>query len=187
MKKINLILFLMFGAGIFLRAQDKFYTKTGAIFFKCTKSPLEKIEATNRSATCVLDTKTGSLQFAILVKGFEFERALMQEHFNENYMESGKFPRSEFKGQILNNNDINYTKDGIYKTIVKGRLQIHGETKDVETIGTLTLKEGKIIASSGFNILLSDYNIHIPSIVSDKIANNVNITIDCNLELFKGQ
>jgi hypothetical protein len=187
MKKISLILIFMFAAGTFLRAQDKFYTKTGTIFFRCTKSPLEKIEATNRSATCVLDTKTGSLQFAILVKGFEFERALMQEHFNENYMESGKFPRSEFKGQILNNNEINYTKDGVYNTTVKGRLKIHGETKDVETIGTLTLKDGKISASSGFSILLSDYNIHIPSIVSDKIANNVNITIDCNLELFKGQ
>ena len=177
----------MFAACTFLRAQDKFYTKTGTIFFKCTKSPLEKIEATNRSATCVLDTKTGSLQFAILVKGFEFERALMQEHFNENYMESSKFPRSEFKGQVLNNNEINYNKDGIYKAIVKGKLQIHGETKDVETVGAMTVKEGKIIANSGFSILLSDYKIHIPSIVSDKIASNVNITVDCYLDQFKGQ
>ncbi|HET9434751.1 MAG TPA: YceI family protein, partial [Chitinophagaceae bacterium] len=118
MKKTSIILALLFGSCIFLKAQDKFFTKSGTIFFKCSKSPLEKIEASNRSATCVLDTKTGSLQFVILMKGFEFERALMQEHFNENYVESSKFPKSEFKGQILNNNEINYAKDGEYKAEV---------------------------------------------------------------------
>jgi hypothetical protein len=163
-------------------AQDKFYTKTGKIFFKCTKSPLEKIEATNRSTTCVMDTKTGMIQFAVLMKGFEFEKALMQEHFNENYVETDKFPRAEFKGQVVNNSEINYAKDGSYIAHVKGALQIHGETKTVETNGTLTVKGNDILINSTFTILLSDYKVEIPSVVSDKISNTVNITVEGVLE-----
>jgi hypothetical protein len=168
-----------------LLAQDKYFTKTGKIFFKCSKSAMEKVEASNKSGTCVLDTKTGNLQFAILMKGFEFERALMQEHFNENYVESSKFPKSDFKGQIVNNSEINYSKDGTYPAKVKGKLQIHGETKDVEAAGTVIVKEGKVLTNSNFTILLSDYNISIPSLVTDKISNSVIITIDCSLDPLK--
>jgi hypothetical protein len=166
-------------------SQDKYFTKTGTIQFKCTKSPLEKIEATNKSMTCVLDTKTGNMQFAVLMKGFEFERALMQEHFNENFVESSKFPKSEFKGTIVNNNEINYTKDGVYPVKVKGKLQIHGTNNDVESAGDVTIKDGRILTTSVFTVLLSDYNISIPSVVSDKISNTVNIKVDCNLEPLK--
>lgn len=178
-------LLLYFSATAF--SQDKFFTKTGKIYFQCTKSPLEKIEATNKSITCVLDTKTGNMQFAALMKGFEFERAVMQEHFNENYVESSKFPRSEFKGQIVNNNEINYAKDGTYSAKVKGKLVVHGATKDVEAKGTIIIKQGTIQSNAVFTVLLSDYNIDIPSLVSDKISNTVNITVDCNLEPLKNQ
>ena len=184
MKKICLIITLIAGC-TYLQAQDKFFTKTGKIFFECTKSPLEKIEAINKSSTCVLDIKTGSLQFAVLMKGFEFERALMQEHFNENYVESSKFPKSDLKGQIVNNNEIDYAKNGEYTAKVKGRLQIHGQTKDVETTGKIIIKEGKITTSAKFDLLLSDYNIRIPSLVNDKISNKVNIAVDCSLIPFK--
>lgn len=166
-------------------AQDKYFTKTGKIFFQCAKSPVEKVEATNRSTTCVLDTKTGNMQFAVMMKGFEFEKALMQEHFNENYVESTKFPKADFRGQISNNADVDYTKDGTYPVKVKGKLQIHGETKDVEATGTLVIKNGKISSNALFTVLLSDYNISIPSLVSDKISNTVNITVDCSLEPLK--
>lgn len=165
-----------------IMAQDKYFTKSGKIFFKCTKASIEKIEATNKSTTCVLDTKTGNMQFAVLMKGFEFERALMQEHFNENYVESEKFPRGEFKGQITNNSEVNYTKDGSYPLKVKGTLTMHGITKDVETTGILVVKQGKLSTNAVFNIQLSDYNISIPSVVSDKISNTVNIAVDCLLE-----
>lgn len=185
MKKISLVFVLVVSTCFFLQAQDKFYTKTGRVFFKSTKTPLEKIEATNKSSTCVLDTKTGNLQFSVLMKGFEFEKALMQEHFNENYVESSKYPKSGFKGQVTNNNEVNYTKDGEYVAKVKGSLQLHGETKDVEATGKITVRNGKILASSSFEILLSDYKIRIPSLVSDKVANKVNVVIDCSLEPFK--
>lgn len=182
MKKHLSTAILLFVAITAIHAQDKYFTKSGKIFFKCTKSSVEKIEATNKSTTCVLDIKTGNMQFAALMKGFEFERALMQEHFNENYVESEKFPRGEFKGQITNNSEVNYAKDGSYPLNVKGTLTMHGITKEVETTGTLVVKQGKLLTNAVFNIQLSDYNISIPSVVSDKISNTVNIAVDCMLE-----
>ena len=166
-------------------AQDKFFTKNGKIVFS-SKTVMENIEAHNKSVTCVLDTKTGNLQFAVLMKGFEFEKALMQEHFNENYVESHKFPRAEFKGQIVNSSEINFSKDGAYPAKVKGRLTIHGETKDVETNGTVNVKGGKIETGAGFNIELADYKIEIPKLVKDNISKTVNISVDCTLEPLKG-
>ena len=112
------------------------YTKNGQINFDATSpSSPERIEGINRSATCVVDTKSGNMQFAVLMKGFAFERALMEEHFNENYVESDKFPKAEFKGKIKDNDNIDYSKDGTYSVKVKGKLTMHGETKDVETDG----------------------------------------------------
>ena len=185
MKKLLVIsLVSLLGPNIVI-AQDKYFTKTGKISFY-SKASLENIEAHNKAATCVLDTKTGSLQFAILMKGFEFEKALMQEHFNENYVESHKFPKADFKGQIANNDDVNYSKDGVYPVKVKGKLTIHGETKDVETAGKIEVKQGKVLADASFNVDLADYNIEIPKIVKDNISKSVNIAVDCNLEPFKG-
>lgn len=167
-----------------LHAQDKYFTKSGKVQFY-SKAPMEEIEARNKTAAAILDTKTGALQFSVLMKSFEFEKALMQEHFNENYVESDKFPKADFKGTIVNNSAINYSKDGQYTAQIKGKLTIHGVTKDVETTGTIKVTGGKIEAASAFGISLSDYQISIPSVVKDKIANNVKITVDCNLEPLK--
>ncbi|HEX6333383.1 MAG TPA: YceI family protein [Flavisolibacter sp.] len=166
------------------QAQDRYFTKSGRIEF-FSKAPMEDIEARNKTVAAVLDTKSGALQFSVLMKSFEFEKALMQEHFNENYVESNKFPKAEFKGSITNNGDINYAKDGSYTAKVKGKLTIHGVTRDVETTGTIKVASGKIDASSVFNILLSDYNISIPAIVKDKISNSIKIAVDCKLEPLK--
>lgn len=165
---------------------QKYFTKTGKIHFNATSpSSPENIEGTNRSVTCVTDIKTGQLQFAVLMKGFEFDRALMQEHFNENYVESSKFPKAEFKGQIDNNGSVDYSKDGTYNVKVKGKLTIHGETKDTETDGKLIVKSGKIQAVAEFSILLSDYKISIPTLVADKVSKNAKVSVDCNLEPLK--
>jgi hypothetical protein len=168
-----------------LMAQDKFFTKSGRISF-VSKAPLENIDANHKSVTCVLDTKTGNMQFAVLMKGFEFEKALMQEHFNENYVESHKYPKAEFRGQIVNNSEINYASDGTYSAKVRGILTIHGETKEVETMGKVVVKSGKLQAGAVFTILLSDYKIAIPKLVKDNVSNTVNITVDCSLEPLKG-
>lgn len=172
-------------SGLCLQAQEKFFTKSGKIIFE-SKAPLENIEGLNKSVTSVLDIKTGNMQFAVLMKGFEFEKALMQEHFNENYVESHKYPKAEFKGQVVNNAEINYTKEGTYTAKVKGKLTIKGESKDVETTGTILIKEGRVVTSSIFNIQLSDFKVEIPRIVKDNISNTVKIIVDCSLDPLKG-
>lgn len=166
---------------ITLTAQDKYYTKSGNIEF-VSKGEIETIRATHKSVTCVLDTKSGAMQFAVLMKGFEFRKALMQEHFNENYVESDKYPKGEFKGQITNNSAIDYTKDGSYDAHVKGKLTIHGQTRDVETDGKIIVKSGKLQANSTFTIQMSDYNISIPALVKQNMSNTVTITVNCSLE-----
>jgi hypothetical protein len=163
-------------------AQDKFFTKTGKISF-FSKATLENIEAHNRSVTCVLDSKSGAIQFSAQIKGFEFEKALMQQHFNENYLESTKYPKADFKGQIVNNGDINYAQDGTYNAKVKGKLTIHGETQDVETDGTITVKNGKLQANSDFNVQLADYKIKNDKL--NNISNTIRVSVNCTLEPLK--
>jgi polyisoprenoid-binding protein YceI len=182
MNKLIFSIFLILIAGT-ASAQDKYFTKTGKINFNATApSSPEKIDALNKSSICVLDIKTGNIQFSLLMKGFEFERALMQEHFNENYVESNKFPKAEFKGLIINNAAVNYAKDGVYPVKVNGKLTMHGETKDVETNGMLTIKAGKISAIAEFVITLSDYKVSIPQLVADKVSKTARISVDCLLE-----
>lgn len=178
---MRFILFLIFLLPMLSLGQEKFFTKNGMISFE-SKAPLEDIESVNRAVTCVLDKSTGALQFSVLIRGFEFRKALMQEHFNENYLESDKYPRSEFKGSINNNEKVNYTVDGTYDVTALGKLTIHNVTKDVKATGTMRVSSGMIILNSSFNIVVADYNIKVPSLVRDKIARNVLVKVDCNLK-----
>ena len=184
MLKKTVIVAGLIAAVLSAQAQDKYFTKTGSIQFY-SKAPLEDIEAKNKTVAAILDTKTGALQFSVLMKGFEFPKALMQEHFNENYIESDKYPKAEFKGSVTNNSAINYAADGSYTAQVKGSLTIRGITKDIKTTGTLKVDGGKIDANSVFNVLVSDYKIKIPSLVKDKISNTIKVTVDCRLEPLK--
>jgi polyisoprenoid-binding protein YceI len=165
-------------------SQNRYFTKTGTIIFT-SQAPMENIAAVNKTTLVVMDAKTGAIQFAVQMKGFEFEKQLMQDHFNENYVESDRFPRAEFKGSITNNSEINYSKDGNYAAKVKGKLTLHGITKDVDVTGTIKLASGKLLAHSKFSILLSDYGINIPSVVKDKLSNIVAIDIECATEPLK--
>ncbi|HEY1061360.1 MAG TPA: YceI family protein [Daejeonella sp.] len=183
MKKILLVAIVLF-LGASANAQDKYFTKNGTITFDATTSTSpEKVAAVNKSVTCVLDSKTGNTQFSVLMKGFEFEQALMREHFHENYLESEKFPKALFKGQIINPSQINYSKNGIYDVNVKGQLTIHGQTKDVETNGKVSVNDGKISIAAKFAVLLNDYGIEVPRLVSDKLAKSASIKVDCSLQV----
>lgn len=159
---------------------QKFYTKNGKISFFSSAS-MENIEAHNRSVSAVVDAGSGDVQFAVLMKGFEFKKALMQEHFNKNYVESDKFPKSSFNGKVVNNGDIKYTVNGTYNAQVKGKLTIHGVTREVDIPGTITVSEGKLSIRSTFNVLLADYNISIPRIYKDNIAKSIRVSVDCSL------
>lgn len=177
MKKITIILTLLL-VGNTLMAQ-KYFTKTGYISF-FSSTPIENIEANNYQVTSVLDFSNGEMAFSLLMKGFEFEKALMQEHFNEKYVESDQFPKAKFVGAITNYKNVNLKKDGVFKVEVYGEMTIHGVTNKVRTDGTLEINDGKIIGLATFNLALKDYKINIPSIVSDKIAKEVTISVKMN-------
>jgi polyisoprenoid-binding protein YceI len=180
MKK-SIIVLLLSVMTITAGAQSLYITKAGKVSFN-SRSSVEKIEADNNEVSSVINTQTGDMVFAILLKSFHFDRALMEEHFNENYVESDKFPKSTFKGKISNLSTINFTKDGSYPAIVEGDLTMHGVTKKVSSNGTLTVKAGKIAAYAKFSIKLKDFDISIPSLVADKISQDIDIIVDCKYD-----
>lgn len=184
MKKVILILTGMIFTAFTVQAQSKYFTREGKVSF-VSKAPMENIESMNRKATSVLDIETGQIEFSILMKAFEFEKALMQEHFNENYVESNKYPKAVFKGTITNNKDVMYTKDGEYSVVVSGKMTLHGETKDQTAKGTIMVKGGKISGHSEFELALADYKIAIPSVVKDKVSEIIKITVDVDYEMLQ--
>lgn len=180
MKKSVLILGLVL-ANLLVNAQGKYFTRTGHISF-FSEAPLENIEAHNNQATSILNTDNGEIVFSVLMKGFEFEKALMQEHFNESYVHSDKYPKASFKGQIENFDDIDLSKDGEYDVKVSGELEIHGEKKKYTTGGKLVKKGESIKADSKFKIKVADHGVKIPAGKADNISNEIEITVDMNYE-----
>lgn len=181
MKKIIIISGLLLTCTTSIFAQ-KYLTRTAKVSFDATapNSP-EKIEAINNEVANILDASSGDVVFQVLVKSFKFERALMQEHFNEKYMESDKYPKSEFKGNIKNNSDINYTKDGTYNATVTGKLTMHGVTQSVNTSGTVAVKGNSVTLNAKFTVKLADYKIAIPGVVADKVGKEAIINIESSL------
>ena len=163
---------------------QKYFSKTAQVSF-FSSTPIENIEAVNKKGTTVLDLATGNLEFSVLIKAFQFEKALMQEHFNENYMESDKFPKANFKGQIANVGSLKLNSSDRQKVNVKGELTIHGVTKPVEMSAFLTLKDGKWLAESEFSVKVADYDIKIPAVVKDNIAKEIEVKVNANLEALK--
>lgn len=163
---------------------QKYFSKTGHISFY-SETKLEKFDAHNKSSSIVYDSQSGKLEAAALIKGFQFEKVLMQEHFNENYMESNKFPKATFKGMIDNYKTIDLAKNGKYPVKVSGDLTMHGVTQKVTTDGQIVVNNGKIEATAAFNVALADYKISIPALVKDQISKTVKISIASNLELLK--
>lgn len=164
-------------------SQERYFTRNGKVSFY-SDAPAEKIEAHNAQATSVMDVTTGNFEFAVLMKAFEFEKALMMEHFHENYAESDKYPKSVFKGSITNMATVNLLKDGKYPVQYKGAMTLHGVTKEISGSGTLEVKGGKIITNSTFMIPLADYNIQIPALVKDKVAKEVKIVVNAAYDKF---
>ena len=166
-------------------AQKKLYsTTTGTTSFDAGTG-VENISATNKSTTSVFDAISGQMQFKIMNKGFEFWSQLMQDHFNENYMESEKYPKTMFSGNIIDIKKVNFSKDGTYPVKVKGTLDMHGVKKEIETTGSLKIKGDQVLGTSSFIVALADYNIVIPGVVKDKLAKTVKIDVSCNYSLLK--
>jgi hypothetical protein len=182
--KQMLIVIALFVLSLPVFSQKRYFTKSGQINF-AAGTAVEDIDGINKAATSVFDAMSGQIEFAVLVKGFEFKRALMQEHFNENYMESNKFPKSVFKGKIVNIDKVNFEKDGSYPVTVKGVLDMHGVKKEVETTGSLKVTGETVHSDATFTVLLADYKIAVPSLVKDKISQTVTIKVNCNYNVLK--
>ncbi|RYY42823.1 MAG: YceI family protein [Chitinophagaceae bacterium] len=176
MKLFSLLLCLLSASACYAQ---KVFTKNGNISF-LSKTALENITADNNQVTSILNQQTGDLQFSVLIKAFHFKKALMEEHFNENYMESDKFPKAIFKGLISDHATVNFGKDGSYPVIVNGDLSIHGVSKRITVQGTLQVKNGLASASCAFNVKPSDYGITIPKLVKDNISETIHISVNCN-------
>lgn len=156
---------------------QKYICKNGyTSFFSAT--PVENIEAKSTEASSAFDSKTGDLVIVIPIKSFKFEKSLMQEHFNENYLESDKYPKAFFKGKISEASSLDLSKDGTYKVNAQGKLTIHNVTKDVTIPGTISIKNGKINMDSKFKVRCADYSIKIPKLVMVKIAEEIEVTIN---------
>jgi hypothetical protein len=146
-------------------------------------APLENIAAINKAAKPILNTSTNDIQTKIAMTAFVFEKPLMQEHFNENYVESEKFPYATFKGKIKET--IDWKKDGEYKATSTGTIDLHGIQKNITIDGTVKVIGSEIIISAKFNIHIADYGIKIPSLYIKNIAEDVEVKLNATLEPFK--
>jgi polyisoprenoid-binding protein YceI len=174
MKRIFLLVFLL--SSIIAVNAQKYMTKNGHIGFY-SHTAMEDIKGDNNQVVGLLDVSTGEMVFQALIKSFHFDRALMEEHFNENYMESDKFPKSVFKGKITNMASIDFSKPGTYEATVEGDLTIRDATNKVTTKGTIEVTSGGINANAKFNIVPEDYKINIPGVVREKINKNLEVTV----------
>ena len=176
MKKFTVAIFSLLVAftGI---SQKIFSTKSAAVNFSASGG-MEEIEAINSEVDCKLVDRTGQMVFTLLIKGFRFENQLMENHFNEDYMESTKYPKAGFKGYISNIATINLAQDGAYKAEVDGTLNIHGTNQKIKVTGTINVAADKITMKSNFKIKLKDYKIS-GSYIGDKIAAEATITVNC--------
>lgn len=163
----------------YISAQEIYATKAGRVSF-FSAAPLENIRAVNNQVDSKLATN-GQMTFMLAIKGFRFENATMQEHFNENYMESTKYPKAIFFGSIANINDVKFGTDGTYATTVTGDMEIHGIKKRITATGSIDIKGGKAVIKSKFKILLADYNIK-GAWIGEKIAREIEVTVDCKYE-----
>jgi hypothetical protein len=180
MKKTYVILMALLCTQL-LPAQDVFITRHGQVSF-FSRTPMENIDAVNNEIASMLNTQTGEIGFAVLIKSFHFERALMEEHFNENYMESDKIPKASFKGKINNLPAVDFSKDGTYAVTAGGDMTIHGVTQKITLSGSIVIKAGLPQVLAKFKLVPKDYNIKIPSLVADKIAESMNVSVDCRYE-----
>jgi len=183
---MKIIVIILFFALIQLAgfSQSTYFTRSGHIYF-ISHTDVIDIDADNHQVASFLDIESGKIQFAVLIKSFEFSLATAKEHFNESYMESDKFHKATFKGEILNIDSINLNKNGICSVRVKGDITIKGITKNIEVPGKLIIENGQINAISEFELSISDFNISVPRIVENRVAKIVKLKVNMNYTLYK--
>ena len=157
--------------------QGKFLCNEGNIVFY-SHTALEDITAKNEEVASVIDAETGEIAVIVRISAFQFERKLMKEHFNENYLESEKYPKATFNGSILNNPEVDYNTAGLYAVKLQGSMTIHGVSREIRAEGKLEVLQGGLHAKAKILLNPEDYGIKIPKVVRKNIANNLEIRIE---------
>lgn len=179
MKKISLVFCLFIG--YYANAQD-YLTRNGNISF-FSHTALEDIKGNNNEVVSLLNSTTGSMEFKIAVKSFHFAKQAMEDHFNNpDYMDSEKYPKASFSGKITNLSSVNFTKDGTYDAMVEGSLTIKDAAKPITAKGTITVSSGKVTVQSVFTVKRLDYHVVGEAFVQKKIADEIQITINCQYD-----
>lgn len=178
MKTSLFIIALFISLNVF--SQTKFITKNGVVNFEASVPSFEEVKATNNAVTAIINSDNGEFAALVLVKGFRFKNALMEEHFNENYAESDKYPKATFKGKIQGFSLKNLETTSEFH--INGELFFHGQAKQLNDVIVKIFMEKDIISMSGnVEVLASDFDIKIPKIVSSKIAENIDVMFDFQL------
>ena len=177
MVKQHLLLFILCIVAVGnMAAQKKFFTRTGKVVFY-SKAPLEDIKAVNNQVSCIYEVESNRIVAKVLIKAFKFDKALMQKHFNENYLESDKFPKASFKGKIVNTNSQDFNTNWNRNLEFDGNITIHGVTKKIKNPVQLSMKNGVMIVNCIFYVFLKDYEIKVPSTVINNVAEKVKIDV----------
>lgn len=172
------IFFLILGTNVVLFSQQTYVGGNSEVTFY-SYAPLEDIEATNKKVSAALNTKTGEIVVKMYMTDFHFDKSLMEEHFNENYIESDKYPTAIYQGTVATDSDI--TSDGTYEGRTSGSITIHGVTKPVEA-DVVIVKTGSLLkATTKFQVKTADHKIKVPRIVIKNIAEVIDISVDLTL------
>jgi hypothetical protein len=163
---------------------QKYFTRTGYLSM-FSKTGMEDIKAANENVTYIVDWATGDIQVSALQTNFKFEKAFMQEHYNENYMESTKFPKATFKGKIENVSSVNIKKDGTYTAKVSGTMELHGVAKPYSTTATFKVAGGHVAADAKFTVKCSDHNVKIEERFKNNISDSIEIKAKADLTELK--
>lgn len=178
--KILSFLICVFFLSISSIAQTKYYTKSGIIDFEASVPSFEEVKAKNSAVSCVINTDNGEIAALGLVKGFRFKVALMEEHFNENYAETEKFPKTSFSGKIANFSLEELSNIG-KEFELSGKLTFHGETVEIREKATLRQNQDTLFLSTLFILNPEEFNMKFPSVIRKKIAEKVEVSIDFQL------
>ena len=180
MKILSIVIFwlLFFNSSY---GQEKYFTPNGFINF-FSHSLIEDIDADNTYVKSIVDLNTNEIAVHAKMKSFRFEKSLMEEHFNENYVESDKYPKAIFEGKISNFDPKNNSEQ---KVNLLGKLTLHGVTKPIETEALLVFKDEKLSIKGSFNVLVADYDIDIPRIVVNNIAKSIKVSFDLDHKPYK--
>ncbi|MEE4197519.1 MAG: YceI family protein [Bacteroidales bacterium] len=167
-----------------LPAQDVYFTRSGHIYF-ISETDVIDIDADNHQVASFLDIETGKIQFAVLIKSFQFSLATAKEHFNESYMESDKFPQATFKGKINDMNTIDLKEQGVYHVHVTGEITIRGITKNITVPAEIQVSEDGVNAGSVFLLAIADFNIRVPKVVEHRVAKQVAVKVNMDYTPYK--